>query len=80
MDTAVLERRVSNKTWNRTRGFEKLKPQVKADNAETSLNESWDDYELSDEFRAEIEEALEDIRQGKTIRLHTPKNFKECIN
>jgi hypothetical protein len=76
MNTAVLERNVSQKTWNRTRGFEELKPQVKVEYKETIPNENWDDYELADDVAKELEEIMEDIKRGNTIRLHTPIHLR----
>jgi hypothetical protein len=76
MDTAVLERPVRQKTWRRTQGFEEAKPQIKVEYKETGTNESWDDYELADDVAKELEEIMEDIKLGNTIRLHTPIHLR----
>jgi hypothetical protein len=80
MNTAVLERRVSQKTRNRTRGFEELKPQVKVNIHEHGKFTEDDypeiEYELTEEGKIRLEKALEDIRNGNVYVLATPKNWK----
>jgi hypothetical protein len=76
MDTAVLEKNISRKTWSRMQGFEELKQPAKVEHKETTPNESWDDYELADDVAKELEEIMEDIKRGNTIRLHTPIHLR----
>jgi hypothetical protein len=85
MDTAVLERRVSHKTRNRTQGFNELKPQVKVNNISHNeiCDDDWSfddypesDYELSEEGKKSLERALNDIRTGNVRVLATRKILK----